>query len=63
MESKQEVYINIDTIEKPIIRFYPNESPEDENEEKRDAFFKHKNHFFVLTSAGKPVYTRYGNLI
>ena len=59
MESnKRELCINMDLIEKPTVRIYPEESPEDMDEEKRNAFFKHKNHFFVITSAGKPVYTR-----
>ena len=53
-----ELYINVDTIEKPILRPYPNESPEDADESKRNAFYNHKNHFFILTTAGKPVYTR-----
>ena len=26
-----------------------------------EEFFHHKRHFFILTFAGKPVYTRYGD--
>jgi len=59
---KEEIPINVDLIEKPVLRKYPNESPEDEDVAKRTAFYKHKNHFFIITVAGKPVFTRYGDV-
>ena len=59
MESKEELCINLEIIEKPVIRPHYGESPEDLDPAKREAFYNHKNHFFILTSAGKPVYTRY----
>lgn len=59
---EQEIPINIDLTEKPVLRKYPNESPDDEDPAKRAAFYKHKNHFFIVTIAGKPVFTRYGDV-
>jgi hypothetical protein len=44
---------------KPTPSNYPKESPEDSDEHIRNAFFSHSNHFFILTIAGKPVFTRY----
>jgi len=44
---------------KPTPSDYPKESPEDPHEHIRNAFFSHSNHFFILTIAGKPVFTRY----
>jgi len=46
-------------IEIPRIKQHANESPDDPDEEKRTAFYKHKNHFFVLTIAGKPIFTKH----
>ena len=34
-----------------------NEQPEEEK--KNTDYFSHKNHFFIITNAGKPVYTTY----
>lgn len=45
--------------EKPVPSEYDAESPEDYDENVRKAFFSHTNHFFILTAAGKPVFTRH----
>lgn len=59
MEKGQELNMGADMIEKPVLRLHPDESPEDADEAKRNAFYAHKNHFYIFTVAGKPVYTRY----
>ena len=53
-----EIPINVDLIAKPVLRRYPNESPDYEDPSRRAAFHKHKNHFFIITVAGKSVFTR-----
>ena len=47
-------------VHQPIIKSYVEESPEVPDEDKRLAFFEHKKQFFIVTAAGKPIYTRYG---
>ena len=44
----------------PTIKSYIEESPESIDELKRKAYFNHKKQFMILTIAGKPIYTRYG---
>eukprot|EP00826_Nyctotherus_ovalis_P034224 TRINITY_DN2819_c0_g1_i9.p1 TRINITY_DN2819_c0_g1~~TRINITY_DN2819_c0_g1_i9.p1 ORF type:complete len:120 (+),score=34.54 TRINITY_DN2819_c0_g1_i9:125-484(+) len=44
----------------PIIKSYIEESPESTDESKRTAYFNHKKQFLIITAAGKPIYTRYG---
>ncbi len=56
--TNQGVSTNVDLIERPFIKSYAGESPEEADETKRKAFFAHKCHFFVFTLAGKPVFTR-----
>ena len=53
---------NVELVERPILGTHINESPEDPDPFKRDAFYKHNCHFFIFTSAGKPVFTRYGDV-
>jgi len=47
-------------VQRPIIKSYIEESPESEDEDKRNAYFNHNKQFLILTVAGKPIYTRYG---
>jgi len=46
-------------VEAPVIRSYVEHSPEDSEEACREAFFHHHKHIFIITTAGKPIYTRY----
>ncbi len=55
------VTTNVELIEKPILKSHLAESPEDPDIEKRRAFYSHKCHFFIFTTAGKPIFTRYGD--
>ncbi len=57
MEGK-EGGLEVDLIEKPIIKSYAEEGPEEQSEHRRKAFYNHKKHFFVITTAGKPIFTR-----
>jgi hypothetical protein len=47
-------------VKRPIIKSYIEESPESEDEDKRNAYFNHNKQFLIITIAGKPIYTRYG---
>jgi hypothetical protein len=58
MESKEELCINVEMIVWGVFKSHYGESPEDMDAAKREAFYGHKNHFFILTAAGKPIYTR-----
>lgn len=48
-------------VPRPIIKSYVEESPESTDESKRTAYFSHKKQFLIITAAGKPIYTRYGD--
>ena len=57
--SKDSEDISIELVHRPIIKSYVEETPEAPDEVKRKAFFKHRRQFFVITAAGKPIFTRY----
>ncbi len=61
-KTKHELDVAAELILRPTVKSHPEESPEDPDEARRISFYAHKSHFFVFTSAGKPVYTRYGDV-
>ncbi len=58
MKSNEGISTNVDLVERPVLKSYANESPEDRDEAKRLAFYRHKSHYFIFTTAGKPVFTK-----
>ncbi len=60
-EKKECLYTNVNLCEVPEVKKHGGESPESKSELSRKSFFAHKTHLFVITSAGKPVYTRHGD--
>eukprot|EP01022_Parablepharisma_sp_SALTPOND_P014358 TRINITY_DN1943_c0_g1_i1.p2 TRINITY_DN1943_c0_g1~~TRINITY_DN1943_c0_g1_i1.p2 ORF type:complete len:696 (+),score=109.46 TRINITY_DN1943_c0_g1_i1:287-2374(+) len=60
MVSKDHPELMEEIVPRPIIKSYVEESPEAPDSEKRDAFFEHKKQFLIITAAGKPIFTRYG---
>jgi len=55
------ISINFELIEKPVLRMHSHESPEDPDPKNRELFYHHSCHFFIFTTAGKPIFTRYGD--
>lgn len=45
--------------EVPAIKTAPHEDPDNADKAKRSSFYAHKNHYFALTLAGKPIFTRH----
>ncbi len=60
MVSKDPSEVMEELVPPPIIKSYVEESPETPELDKRTAFFEHKKQFLIITAAGKPIFTRYG---
>jgi hypothetical protein len=47
-------------IDIPAIKRHSEEDPSSQDESKRKLFYDHKTHFFILTTVGKPIFSKYG---
>jgi hypothetical protein len=58
VEESKNLDDSIEIIPYPTIKRYFEESPDNMEESKRMAFYRHNKHFYIITPAGKPIYSR-----